>query len=85
MNREQQVSLEYFALGYLRALLNERAFYNTPISSCNDWVQMDDYDINFIGQDHAEDVPEYALKVVVYPLGWAADSTEILHTFITRR
>jgi hypothetical protein len=40
--------------------------------------------LNFIGQDHAEDVPEYALKVVVYPLGWAGDSTETLHTFITQ-
>lgn len=85
MTHEQQMTLEYFAFGYLKGLLNERAFYDTPISGCNDWVQMDDYDMNFIGQDHAEDVPEYGLKVVVYPLGWANDSTEVLHTFITRR
>lgn len=84
MNREQQTALEYFAFGYLKGLLYD-THTGESIKGVDEWVQMDDYDMNFIGQDHAEDVPAYALKVVVYPLGWANDSTEVLHTFITRR
>jgi hypothetical protein len=83
MNIERQTALEYFAFGYLKGLLYD-THTGESIKGVDEWVQMDDYDMNFIGQDHAEDVPAYALKVVVYPLGWAGDSTEVLHTFTTR-
>jgi hypothetical protein len=84
MKIEQQIAVEYFALGYLRALLNERDFYDTPISGCDDWVQVDDYDINFMGEDYADGVSPKELKVVVYPRGWESSLSEPLLTFTTR-
>ena len=56
MNIERQTALEYFAFGYLKGLLYD-THTGESIKGVDEWVQMDDYDMNFIGQDHAEDVP----------------------------
>ena len=74
-----------FAEGYLRcALYDEHT--GESIKGVDEWVSWDEYDINLFGQDHAEDVPEYALKVVVYPKHqWTATLPESLNTFIVQQ
>ena len=70
-----------FAEGYLRcALYDEHT--GESIKGVDEWVHWDEYDINLFGQDHAEDVPEYALKMVAYHY---KDKSEPLFTTIVQQ
>lgn len=54
-----------FAEGYLRcALYDEHT--GESIKGVDEYVHWDMYEIHFFGQDLADDVPEYALKMVAY-------------------
>lgn len=60
-----KAELTAFAEGYLRcALYDEHT--GESIKGVDEWVHWDMYEIHFFGQDHAEEVPEYALKMVAY-------------------
>jgi len=78
-----QAELKAFAEGYLRCLLADE-HTGESLKGVDAWVHWDEYDFNLFGQDHAEDVPEYALKVVVYPK-WAAKLPESLFTTIVQQ
>ena len=72
-----------FAEGYLRcALYDEHT--GESIKGVDEWVHWDEYDINFVGSDHAEDVPEYALMVLVYP-EWKEVLPAPVDTFIVQQ
>lgn len=78
-----KAELTAFAEGYLRcALYDEHT--GESIKGVDAWVSWDEYDFNFVGADHAEDVPEYALMVVVYP-EWKEVLPAPLDTFIVQQ
>lgn len=67
--------LEIFARGYYSA---------TPaadLPTLDDWVIFDRYDINLTGAEYAQGIEPDALKVTIYPAGWAGLLPAPLHTF----
>jgi len=80
----QQHALECFAQGYTTALKNERAFYDTPLASLDDWVPWHLYDINFIGKELFDDMEDADVKVVAYPRDWVDTLPEPLFSFIVK-
>ena len=74
--------LQAFCEGYVQGLTDERAFYGTPLSGCDDWVIWGGYDINFVGQDYtSEALGDAALLAVVSPAGWEGNLPDHLYTF----
>lgn len=67
--------LEIFARGYYSAIPP------ADLPTLDDWVIFDRYDINFTGAEYAQGIEPDALKVHVYPAGWAGLTPEPLHTF----
>jgi len=72
-----------FAEGYLRcALYDEHT--GESIKGVDEWVSWDTYDFNFVGADHAVELPEYALMVLVYP-EWKEVLPAPVDTFIVQQ
>ena len=74
--------LRAFCEGYRQGLINDRSFYGTTLSGCDDWVVWDEYDINFAGADytgHAKN--DNDLHVDAYKAGWVDSIGEPLHSF----
>ena len=70
-----------FAEGYIRcALYDEHT--GESIKGVDAYVHWDMYEIHFFGQDLAEEVPEYALKMVAYHY---KDKSEPLFTTIVQQ
>jgi len=78
-----QAELTAFAEGYLRCHLHDE-HTGESIKGVDEWVSWDEYDFNFVGSDHAEDVPEYALMVLVYP-EWKEVLPAPVDTFIVQQ
>ena len=73
--------LTAFAEGYLRCHLHDK-HTGESIKGVDEWVSWDVYEINFFGQDHAEEVPEYALKMVAYHHQHKALTTPVFTTTV---
>jgi hypothetical protein len=70
-----------FAEGYLRcALYDEHT--GESIKGVDEYVHWDMYELHFFGQDCAVDLPEYALKMVVYYYKRLALSEPIFTTIV---
>ena len=74
--------LKAFCEGYKRALVSERDFYNTPLTSTDDWVIWGGYDFNIAGSDYIPYITPKQLKVSAYPVNWKGELPDPLHTFI---
>jgi hypothetical protein len=70
-----------FAEGYLRCHLHDE-HTGESIKGVDEWVSWDVYELHFFGQDCAEDVPEYALKMVAYHHQHKALTTPVFTTIV---
>ena len=74
--------LQAFCEGYAQGLANERAFYGTPLSNCDDWVIWGGYDINFAGVNYSSLAETDAgLRVDAYNAQWVDNVGEPIHSF----
>ena len=74
--------LQAFCEGYAQGLTNERAFYGTPLSGCDDWVVWGGYDINFAGAEYSSLIKDDgSLRVDAYKAGWKDAIGEPIHSF----
>jgi len=73
--------LKAFCEGYTQGLVNDRAFYGTPLSGCDDWVIWGGYDINFAGSAYSQHADDNELRCDAYKAGWVDNIGEPIHSF----
>ena len=76
--------LQAFCEGYVQGLTDERAFYGTPLSGCDDWVIWGGYDINFAGAEYSQHAEDDELRCDAYKAGWVDNIGEPIHSFTVK-
>jgi len=80
---KEQELVKAFCQGYAMALVEERTFKGEDVSSVDDWLDWDKYNINLYGSYYSQKTTsDYQLQVEVYPRGWADKLPAPLFNFV---